>query len=307
MEKNGRRVRRLNDTMIRALLQTMRPKQWSKNIFVFGALVFDKKLFEPVYFLRTLAAFIMFCLLSSAVYIINDVGDLDKDRQHPVKRHRPLASGRLRPSVAIGVAVGILAVLLPVAFTLDVWFGVISLAYLVNNLLYTFWFKNEVIVDVFSIAAGFVLRVGAGVVVIPTERFSPWIYVCMTLLALFMGFGKRRHELSLLAMDANNHRRVLDDYNLPFLDEMMGVVTAGIVMAYAIYTFSAQGLPPNHSMMLTVPLVLYAIFRYLYLIHVRGKGGAPEDILLGDLPFLTAVVLWGVLVVVLFYLVPAQS
>jgi hypothetical protein len=129
----------------------------------------------------------------------------------------------------------------------------------------------------------------------------------MTLLALFMGFGKRRHELSLLAMDANNHRRVLDDYNLPFLDEMMGVVTAGIVMAYAIYTFSAQGLPPNHSMMLTVPLVLYAIFRYLYLIHVRGKGGAPEDILLGDLPFLTAVVLWGVLVVVLFYLVPAQS
>lgn len=293
--------------MIKALLQTMRPKQWTKNIFVFGALVFDKKLFEPVYFLRTLAAFVMFCLLSSVVYIINDVGDIEKDRLHPVKRNRPLASGRLKPSTAIGAAVGILVVLLPLAFVLDVGFGVIALAYLANNLLYTFWLKNVVIVDVLSVAAGFVLRVGAGVVVIPTERFSPWIYVCMTLLALFLSFGKRRHELTLLAADANNHRRVLDDYNLPFLDEMMGVVTASTVIAYAMYTFSAEGLPPNHSMMLTVPFVLYAIFRYLYLIHVQGKGGAPEEILLNDRPFLLGVTLWGVLVVILFYLLPAQS
>jgi 4-hydroxybenzoate polyprenyltransferase len=292
--------------MIQALLQTMRPKQWAKNIFVFGALVFDKKLFEPVFFLRTLAAFVMFCLFSSTVYIINDLGDIEKDRQHPVKRNRPLASGRLRSSAAIGTVVGLLVVLLPLAFVLDVWFGIIVLAYLVNNLVYTFWLKNVVIVDVLSVAAGFVLRVGAGVVVIPTERFSPWIYVCMTLLALFLGFGKRRHELALLASNANNHRRVLDDYSLPFLDEMMGVVTASTVMAYAIYTFSAKGLPSNHSMMLTVPFVLYAIFRYLYLIHVRGEGGAPEEILLSDLPFLVDVTLWGILVVVLLYLFPAQ-
>jgi hypothetical protein len=132
------------------------------------------------------------------------------------------------------------------------------------------------------------------------------MYVCMTLLALFLGFGKRRHELVLLEADANNHRRVLDDYNLPFLDEMMGVVTASTVMAYAIYTFSAEGLPSNHSMMLTVPFVLYAIFRYLYLIHVRGEGGAPEEILLGDRPFLIAVSSWGLLVLVLLYLVPPQ-
>ena len=291
--------------MVRALLQTMRPKQWSKNIFVFGALVFDKKLFEPVYFFKTLAAFVMFCLLSSVVYIINDVGDIDKDRQHPIKRHRPLASGRLKPSVAIGAAVAILVLLLPLTFALDVWLGFIALAYLINNLLYTYWLKNEVIVDVLSIAAGFVLRVGAGVAVIPTERFSPWIYVCMTLLALFMGFGKRRYEITLLAVDANNHRRVLDDYNLPFLDEMMGIVTASTVMAYAIYTFSAKGLPSNHSMMLTMPFVLYAISRYMYLIHVRGQGGVPEEILLRDRPFLASVVLWGVMVVAILYLRPS--
>jgi len=290
--------------MIKALLQTMRPRQWSKNIFIFGALVFDKKLDDPIYFLKTLAAFVMFCLLSSTVYIINDLGDIEKDRQHPVKRHRPLASGRLKPLVAAGTAAGLLVVLLPLAFVLDVGFGAAVLAYLINNLLYTFWLKNVVIIDVLSVAAGFVLRVMAGVVVVSAERFSPWIYICMTLLALFLGFGKRRHELALLAKDANNHRRVLDDYNLPFLDEMMGVVTASTVMAYAIYTFSAEGLPSNNSMMLTVPFVLYAIFRYLYLIHVQGKGGAPEEILLGDLPFLVDVTLWGVLVIVLLYLMP---
>jgi len=287
--------------MIKALLQTMRLKQWSKNIFIFGALVFDKKLFVLDHLFRTLAAFVMFCLLSSVVYIINDVGDIEKDRQHPAKRNRPLASGRLKPSVAMGAAAGILVVLLPLAFALDVGFGLIALAYLVNNVLYTFWLKDVVIIDVLSVAGGFVLRVGAGVAVIPTERFSPWIYVCMTLLALFLGFGKRRHELALLTADANNHRRVLDDYSLPFLDEMMGVVTASTVMAYAIYTFSAEGLPSNHSMMLTVPFVLYAIFRYLYLIHVRGEGGAPEEILLSDRPFLLDVTLWGVLVVILLY------
>lgn len=287
--------------MIKALMQTMRLKQWSKNIFIFGALVFDKKLFVLDHLFRTLAAFVMFCLLSSVIYIINDVGDIEKDRQHPIKRNRPLASGRLKPSVAMGAAAGILVVLLPLAFALDVGFGLIALAYLVNNVLYTFWLKDVVIIDVLSVAGGFVLRVGAGVVVIPTERFSPWIYVCMTLLALFLGFGKRRHELALLTANANNHRRVLDDYSLPFLDEMMGVVTASTVMAYAIYTFSAEGLPPNHSMMLTVPFVLYAIFRYLYLIHVRGEGGAPEEILLSDRPFLLDVTLWGMLVVILLY------
>jgi 4-hydroxybenzoate polyprenyltransferase len=287
------------------LWESVRPKQWAKNIFIFGAVVFDKKLFVPEHFFSTLGAFVMFCLLSSAVYIINDVGDIEKDRQHPVKQNRPLASGRLKPTAAVGVVAGVLVVLLPLAFVLDVGFGAIALAYLVNNLLYTFWLKNVVIIDVLSIAAGFVLRVGAGVAVIPTERFSPWIYVCMTLLALFMGFGKRRHELTLLAADANNHRRVLDDYSLPFLDEMMGVVTASTVMAYAIYTFSAEGLPSNHSMMLTVPFVLYAIFRYLYLIHVEGQGGAPEEILLKDRPFLLAVTSWGVLVVILLYVAPA--
>jgi 4-hydroxybenzoate polyprenyltransferase len=279
----------------------MRPKQWTKNLFVFAALVFDRKLTNPVLFAKTLVAFILLCLVSSTVYLINDLVDIEKDRQHPSKRLRPLPSGQLKPVVAIVAAILIPAISLPSAFLLNLYFGLIVTVYLLVMIAYSFWLKNVVIVDVLTIAAGFVLRVAAGIPMVHVVRFSPWLYVCTTLLALFIGFGKRRHELSLLQANANNHRAVLNDYNLTFLDEMIGVVTASTVMAYSLYTFSAEGLPPNHAMMLTIPFVLYGIFRYLYLIHVRNEGGTPEEIILRDKSLLADVLLWGLSVIVILY------
>lgn len=293
--------------MLKALLKTMRPKQWIKNVFVFAAIVFDKQLTRPLPLLHTVLAVIAFSLVSSAVYLVNDLVDIEKDREHPTKRKRPLASGKLSPKVALVVAIALPGVCIPAAFVLNASLGVILSAYLALMLLYTFYLKHVVIVDVMTIAAGFVLRVAAGVVVIEVARFSPWLYVCMTLLALFLGVGKRRHELFTLGVNANNHRASLEHYSLEMLDQMSVVVTSSAIMAYSLYTFSAQGLPRSDNgqplMMLTIPFVLYAIFRYQYLIHVRREGGTPEDIVLGDMPFLVDLALYGVAVLVLIYLV----
>ncbi len=288
--------------MLRLLLESMRPRQWTKNVFVFAALVFDQKLFQPDYFLITLAAFGIFCLLSGAVYLINDLADAESDRQHPTKRNRPIASGRLpaRTALAAGAALPLVAV--PLGFWLDWRFGLVALAYFGENLLYTVWLKKLVILDVMLLALGFVLRVAAGVVVVDVQRFSPWLYICMTLLALFLGFGKRRQELVLTAGQGNSTRHSLTEYNIPFLDQMISIVTAAVLMAYSLYSFSASGLPVNDSMMLTIPFVLYGIFRYLYLIHVKGDGGAPDELLLSDRPLQVTVVLWGLTSVVIMYL-----
>jgi 4-hydroxybenzoate polyprenyltransferase len=290
--------------MLVGLLKTMRPKQWIKNVFVYAALVFDEKLVDVGLLLRTTVAFILFCLVSSSVYIINDLADIEKDRQHPEKRTRPLPSGRLKPAQAVVGAAVILGLSLPAAFWLDLRFGAILVGYLVLNLAYSFWLKDVVIVDVMSIAAGFVLRVAAGVIIVDAERFSPWLYICMTFLALFLAVGKRRHELVLLKANANMHRRSLDDYSLEFLDEMTHLVTAGAIIGYSLYTFFSENLPPNHTMMLTIPFVIYLFFRYLYLVHVKGEGGRPEDLILRDRPFFVAVVLWGLAVIAVMYILP---
>jgi len=287
--------------VLRLLIKSMRPKQWTKNVFVWAALVFDRKLFQTEYLLPTLAGFVIFCLLSSAVYLINDLVDIERDRLHPVKRNRPLASGQLPKSAAIIAAVLIVAIFVPAAFALNAAFGVISLAYLLLMVAYSFYLKNYVILDVMTIAAGFVLRVAGGVVLVNVERFSPWLYICMTLLALFLGFSKRRHELALLAEDANNHRAILDQYSLRFLDEMINVVASSTVIAYSLYTFFAPNVPANHTMMLTIPFVLYGIFRYLYLIHIKQQGGSPEELLLKDKPFFLNVLLFGIAVIVIMY------
>lgn len=289
--------------MLRLLIKSMRPKQWTKNVFVWAALVFDRKLFQTQYLLPTLAGFAIFCLLSSAVYLINDLVDIEQDRQHPVKRNRPLASGQLHKSVAVIAAILIIALCVPAAFALNTAFGVISLVYLGLMVVYSFYLKNHVIVDVMTIAAGFVLRVAGGVVLVNVERFSPWLYICMTLLALFLGFSKRRHELALLAENANNHRAILDQYSLRFLDEMINVVASSTVIAYSLYTFFAPNVPANHTMMLTIPFVLYGIFRYLYLIHIKQEGGSPEELLLKDKPFFLNLVLFGMAVIVVMYFV----
>ncbi len=288
--------------MLWALLKTMRPKQWIKNIVVFAPLVFDVKLTQPRYLIPTVAGFILLCLISGAVYLINDVADIENDRRHPVKRRRPLASGELSVRLAITVAFLMIVLALPAGFLLHPLFGALLSAYFLIHLAYSFWLKHIAIIDVMLIAAGFLLRVAAGVPLVEAERFSPWLYICMMLLALLIGFGKRRHELVLLEDNANMHRKSLEDYNLAFLDQVIGIVTASTIVSYAFYTFSAPNLPANHTMMLSIPFVLYGIFRYLFLVHVKGLGGAPEEIALSDRPLQIAVLLWGLCVVLVLYL-----
>lgn len=288
-------------TNIYGLLRTLRPRQWIKNGLLFMALLFDQKLTNWPLLLKTSFAFILFCMISSTVYIINDLADLEKDRQHPRKRRRALPSGQLQPWFAVLGAVAILAVCLPLSFWLDLYFGLIVVAYFLLNLAYSFALKDVVIIDVMILASFFVMRVVAGVVVAEAERFSPWLVVCTIFLALFLAIGKRRHELTLLAEGADSHRKILGQYNVKLLDEMSHLVTTGAVISYSLYTFSAINLPPNHSMMLTIPFVIYTVFRYQYLIHAKGEGGAPEMLLYTDRPLLLGLVLWGISIVLILY------
>ena len=288
--------------MLTALIKTMRPRQWTKNIFVFAALVFDKQLLNADSFLRTIAGFALFCLISSSVYIFNDISDVEADRQHPEKKNRPIPSGKLPISVAWVAGVVLVITTFAISYFLAPGFEAVVIMYFLLNMAYTKWLKHIPIVDVLVIAAGFVLRVHAGVTLISVERFSPWLYVVMTLLSLFLGFGKRRAEIALLAQGAGSHRKVLEGYTLPLLDQYIMIVSGTTIVSYSLYTFSAPNVPENHSMMLTIPFVVYAIFRYLYLVQVKHAGGAPEEILLSDRPFQIAMILWGAAVLAIFYL-----
>lgn len=279
----------------------MRPRQWPKNGFVFVPLLFDRKILDPASVLAAVAAFVLLCLMSGAVYLMNDVVDIESDRQHPTKKNRPLPSGRLSPRVAVVAVVLLAAVSLVAGYILNPILAAILLAYLLLQIAYTFRLKHVVLLDVLAIAAGFILRIAAGVVVIDVVRFSPWLYVFGGFLALFMALGKRRHELVLLGGGAGSHRAILEEYNLDLIDRLQSMVTTGVVVAYSLYSFLAEGLPENHAMMLTIPFVLYGIFRYLYLIHVRNEGGAPEEILLRDRPLQVTLLLYGVMVFVALY------
>jgi 4-hydroxybenzoate polyprenyltransferase len=290
--------------MLRALLKAMRPKQWVKNGIIFTALVFDQQLLQIEPFLKTVAGFVLLCLGASAVYLMNDLVDLEQDRAHPVKRDRPIASGKLPVPTARTASIILFFGSVAGALLLEPAFAFVLLAYLVLNLLYSFYLKHIAIIDVLILASFFVLRVEAGVTLITVQRFSPWMYVCVTLLALFMGLGKRRAEMVLLAEKANSHRRVLDGYTISFIDQLLSIVSSTTIVAYALYTFSAQNLPENHTMMLTIPFVIYGIFRYLFLIHVQGEGGAPEDLLLEDIPLMSTVALWALSAVFVLYLSP---
>lgn len=288
--------------MLTGLLKTMRPRQWAKNVFIFAALVFDKQLFHVDAFLHTLAGFVLFCLISSCVYIFNDLADVEADRQHPEKRNRPIASGKLPVNAAWTAGILLVITTLVFSWLLTPGFLYVVSFYFVLNMAYSKWLKHIAILDVLIIAIGFVLRVHAGVTLIHVERFSPWLYIVMFLLSLFLGFGKRRAELALLAHGAGSHRKVLDGYTLPLLDQYIMIVSGTTIVAYSLYTFSAPNLPENHSMMLTIPFLVYAIFRYLYLVEVKHAGGAPEEILLSDRPFQIAMVLWALTVLSIFYL-----
>jgi 4-hydroxybenzoate polyprenyltransferase len=232
---------------------------------------------------------------------MNDLVDIEKDRQHPRKSLRPLPSGQLSPVVA-AVAAFVLAVVgVAASLLINPWVGAIMGVYLVQNVAYSFYLKNVVIVDVLVLSLGFLLRVIAGVVVVNVTNFSPWLYVCVTLLSLFLGFGKRRHEITLLAGDAANHRASLQQYNLPFLDQLIGLVTTSTLVSYTLYTFEAHTALAGWRMLLTVPFVFYFIARYLYLIHVRKLGGAPDELLLQDRPLMINSALWALTVVALIY------
>ena len=288
--------------MILELIKMLRIKQWTKNALVFFALIFDKQLFQPEALLRTIYGFLLFCLISSAVYIFNDISDIEADRQHPEKKKRPLPSGKLPINIAWVTGIFLVILVLPLSYFLSPAFAVVILAYLLLILAYSKWLKHIPILDVLIIAAGFVLRVHAGVSLITIERFSPWLYVVTTLGALYLGFGKRRAELALLAGNANSHRRVLNGYSIPLLDQYILIVSSTTILAYSLYTFSAPNLPDNHSMMLTIPFVIYGVFRYLYLVQSKHAGGAPEEVLLSDRPLQVTILLWGLAVMGIFYL-----
>ena len=288
--------------MFRALIKSMRLRQWTKNIIVYAALVFDQQFFNLDAFLRTTAGFILFCLVSSAVYIFNDLADVESDKQHPVKKNRPIASGKLPLPVAWTAGIALVVISLPLGYILSPEFFVVLLVYFLLIVAYSLWLKHFAILDVLVIAAGFVLRVHAGVTLITVERFSPWLYVLTTLFALYIGFGKRRSELALLTHGASAHRKVLDGYTLPLLDQYITIVSGMTIVVYALYTFFAPNVPANHTMMLTIPFVMYGIFRYLYPIQVTHAAGATEEVLLSDRPLQATVVLWGLAVMAVFYL-----
>jgi len=303
---------------VRAIIQSMRPRQWTKNLALFVGLVFAQQLFTPTSFERASLAFVVFCLASSSVYIFNDLLDLERDRQHPTKSKRPLAAGNLPISWAI-VTIGILilgcAGLTLLIFSIpiqqtdifaslggaNVLFALSFVSYLLLMALYSLRFKHIVLLDVFIIASGFVLRILAGAVVIPV-MISPWLYLVTILLSLFLALSKRRHELVLLQGEASNHRQILKEYSLPLLDQLITIVIAATIMAYSLYTF--QGPTGNHRLMITIPLVLYGMFRYLYLMYIRMEGGSPEEVLLRDRHMLGTVVLCTVLIIIVLYGLP---
>ena len=252
--------------------------------------------------MRTLEGFFFFCLISSAVYLLNDISDIEADRQHPEKKHRPLASGELPVGVAQGAAYILALISLSLGYLLEpVFAGMIAL-YFAINLLYSRWLKHVPIIDVLIVSSGFVLRVAAGVALITVERFSPWLYMLTILFSLYIALGKRRSEMDLLAHGASAHRKVLDGYTIPLLDQYITIVSGMTIVAYSLYTFSAPNLPENHSMMLTIPFVVYGIFRYLQLIQTGHAAGAPDEVALKDRPLQFTVLFWGLAVIAVFYL-----
>jgi 4-hydroxybenzoate polyprenyltransferase len=279
--------------MIRELFRTLRPQQWIKNLFVFAPLIFSQNVLNGRLVLRAGLAFLAFCLISSAVYILNDLRDIEEDRQHPLKSRRPLASGRLKKSVAMAAFAVIAPAGVLVALIVNGSFVFVTLCYFVLQLAYTLWLKHVVILDIFVVAAGFLLRVVAGGIAIHVE-LSSWLLICTTLLALFLAMGKRRHEIVLMEGLAASHRPILREYSTYLLDQMISVVTASTLIAYCLYTISDETVAKfgTRHLVYTVPFVLYGIFRYLYLIHQKVEGGTPESLIIRDKPLLIAIALW---------------
>ena len=284
------------------LFASLRPQQWTKNLFVFAALLFGDRLLDVNALANASAAFAIFCALSGTVYLFNDIADREADRHHPLKQKRPIASGELSPAVALIAATTLGAAALGSAFALSGRLAWVAAAYLALPLLYSAVLKHLVIIDALTISAGFVLRAAAGAIAVDVQ-ISHWLLICTTLLALFIALSKRRHELTLLAGDATGHRRILDEYSPYLLDQMISVVTASTLVAYSVYTADPQTAQRLGTTRLpaTIPFVLYGIFRYLYLVHQKHAGGSPAELLVTDRPLLACVILWALSVAVLLY------
>lgn len=287
---------------VRAVWKSLRPHQWTKNLVVFAAPALSKHLFERAPLGQSLLAFVLFCALSGTVYLLNDVADLERDRLHPRKRLRPIASGALSPRTAIVLALGLGLGSLAASAFLGMRFAVCAGSYLALNIAYSFWLKEIVILDVLSVSLGFVLRAVAGGVAVAVQ-ISDWLLVCTLLLAMFLALAKRRHELVSLATSATGHRKILAEYSPYLLDQMISVVTASCLTAYAFYTMAPDTVQKYRTERLawTIPFVLYGIFRYLYLVHQKEKGGSPTDILVTDRPLLLNVFLWALALIWIVY------
>lgn len=280
-------------------INLLRPKQWLKNLFVFGAAIFAEEIFKIESFSLVILAAISFSLISSCVYIMNDFLDVEKDKMHPKKKFRPIAAGMISKSEAI-IALAILFPLVCIStYFLNKLLLVVILIYFLNNIIYSSYIKNKVILDVMSIAIGFVLRVVGGAFVINVP-ISPWILLCTFLLATFLGFNKRRNELTVLENESENHRTILKEYSVELIDNMLGIISSATLMAYSLYTFSSRD---DFYLMLTIPYVMYGIFRYQYLVHKKNQGGSPEEVLLNDIPLAINILLWGGTSVAVLYFV----
>lgn len=288
--------------MIFPLLKAMRPVQWVKNVFVLAPIVFAEQLADLALLGSVALAFLAFCFAASSIYLVNDLRDRHDDRRHPLKKNRPIASGALSVPVAIGAAVALAAMAFGISYALNLDFLIILGVYIGINLLYSSWLKRKVILDVMAVSSGYVLRVMAGAAAIQVE-VSKWLLLCSIFLALFLIFSKRRHELVLLADKAAGHRSVLSHYSEAFLDQMINVVTASTVVSYALYCVDDGTIERFGSdrLIYTIPLVLFGIFRYLYLIYQRPEERNPTEALLSDLPFVVNVLLWGLLVLWIVY------
>ena len=288
--------------MVYQLIVAARPKQWIKNILLFLPLLFSKQIFDLSRFINTLLGFLIFCLVASAIYLLNDVKDRGEDRKHPIKCLRPVAAGLLPVSLAMASGIGLAVLGLGFSYFLKQNFFYIVGAYILLQILYTYILKNMVILDVFCVAAGFFIRVIAGGLVSEVS-ISHWLIICTILLSLFLALAKRRHEQVLLGENAVNHRKIIKEYSPYLLDQMIGVVTATTLISYILYTVSAETVSKfhTHGLLATVPFVLYGIFRYLYLVHQRQLGGSPEIILLTDKPLLVNTILWGITAFLIIY------
>ena len=290
--------------MIKALIQSMRPKQWSKNLLLFVGIVFSQNILQIPLLLKSLAAFGIFCIISGSIYLVNDIADIKNDRVHPLKSKRPLASGRLKVWVAVVAVIILIIMVIPLSSYLDFQFSLVALLYFMMMLAYSIVLKHIVILDVLVVSLGFILRAIAGASVIDV-KISSWLLICTTFLALFLTLSKRRHELVLLGENSGNHRKSLTEYNPYLLDQMIAAVTASAIISYALYTTSQETVSKfgTRNLIFTLPFVIYGIFRYLYLVHQKNMGGSPELIFIQDRSMIINILLYCIVIIIVLYIV----